>query len=140
MPHSPHSSSHSAPGRSGSSRQRCSRCGGEVKRVHRQPHDEQATGESGLRRYRCLDDSCGWQGLLSKPQRRASNRAAQPGALWWRPWIVLLLLLAVVALGVMALAARALRGEQGTAAVHQGTQHHDGRPPPEPETKAIPNR
>ncbi len=111
-----------------------------MQRVRRQAQDEQAKGESGLRRYRCLDDSCGWQGLLSKPSRRSSSNGSHRSQAPWRPWFVLLLLLTLVAAVVMALAARALRGEDATAAVHQGTQPYDGRPPPEPQMQPIPNR
>lgn len=111
-----------------------------MQRVHRQADDEQARAEHGLRRYRCLDDGCGWQGLLSRPARRSSAKSSHPSSAPMRPWLVLVILLALVGLGVMAMAARALRGEAGEAAVHQGTQPHDGRPPPEPLTQPIPNR
>jgi hypothetical protein len=57
---------------------RCSRCGGELKRTHRS--SEEARQNSDWRRYRCVEERCGWQGLLARPSRRTERRTSTSGA------------------------------------------------------------
>jgi predicted RNA-binding Zn-ribbon protein involved in translation (DUF1610 family) len=49
----------------------CPACGGELHRIHRSSLDRLAGRLTGipLRRYRCSDRSCGWQGLLRRRER-----------------------------------------------------------------------
>jgi hypothetical protein len=46
----------------------CPSCGGEIRRVHRNSWDRLVGNIIGvpLRRYRCNNQSCGWQGLLRR--------------------------------------------------------------------------
>ena len=89
----------------------CPRCGGEVKRVHRRTHETQTLSGSGLRRYRCESEGCGWQGLLSRTSSaRPAARQAQPlTSEGWRVWavaVVVLVLLGLVSAGLALLAMR----------------------------------
>ena len=98
----------------------CPRCGGEVKRVHRRTHEAQTLSGSGLRRYRCEVEGCGWQGLLARQASRTHSRLALPPLTErWRTWavaVVVLVLLGLVSAGVTLLA---LRPDIG---------NHDGHP------------
>lgn len=106
----------------------CPRCGGEVKRVHRSTQETQTLSGSGLRRYRCEADACGWQGLLARQANRTQSRSSQsqsqtpspsPLSERWRLWavaVVVLVLLGLVSAGVTLLA---LRPDAG---------NHDGQP------------
>ena len=98
----------------------CPRCGGEVKRVHRRTHEAQTLSGSGLRRYRCEAEGCGWQGLLARQVSRPHSRLAMPPlSERWRMWavaVVVLVLLGLVSAGVTLLA---LRPDIG---------NHDGHP------------
>ena len=98
----------------------CPRCGGEVKRVHRRMHETQTLSGSGLRRYRCEAEGCGWQGLLARQASSAQSRPPlQPVSESWRMWavaVVVLVLLGLVSAGVTLLA---LRPDAG---------NHDGQP------------
>lgn len=89
----------------------CPRCGGEVKRVHRRTHEAQTLSGSGLRRYRCDSEGCGWQGLLSRASsaRLAGHHSQSPISERWRLWavaVVVLVLLGLVAAGLALLALR----------------------------------
>ena len=56
----------------------CTLCGGPVKRVHRRESEVRTASGMGLRRYRCLDESCNWQGLLPRTAPRLGGvRVAQ---------------------------------------------------------------
>jgi hypothetical protein len=57
---------------------RCTRCGGELKRTHRS--SEEARKSSDWRRYRCVEEGCGWQGLLARPSRRTSRTPSSPSS------------------------------------------------------------
>ncbi len=98
----------------------CPRCGGEVRRVHRRTHEAQTLSGSGLRRYRCEAEGCGWQGLLARQASRTQSRPSLPPLLErWRLWavaVVVLVLLGLVSAGVTLLA---LRPDAG---------NHDGQP------------
>ena len=98
----------------------CPRCNRGVKRVHRRTHETQALSGSGLRRYRCEAESCGWQGLLARQSIRTHSRPSlAPLAERWRLWavaLVVLVLLGLVSAGVTLLA---LRPDAG---------NHDGHP------------
>lgn len=50
----------------------CPSCGGELHRIHRNALDRLAGSVSGipLRRYRCINKSCGWQGLLRRREQQ----------------------------------------------------------------------
>ena len=85
-----------------------------------------------MRRYRCVDDACGWQGLLPRLSRRAPRAVrgvSRPLLSRWRLWAVPLLLLALVGLGVAAVAVQALRGDTPPPPVPTGESHY-GRPLP----------
>lgn len=89
----------------------CPRCGGEVRRVHRRTHEAQTLTGSGLRRYRCAAEGCGWQGLLVRASSgRSAGHALQPPiSERWRVWavaVVVLVLLGLVSAGLALLALR----------------------------------
>ena len=88
----------------------CPRCGREVKRVHRSTQETQTLSGSGLRRYRCEAEVCGWQGLLARSTSQPAGRQRQARALErWRLWavaVVVLVLLGLVAAGLALLALR----------------------------------
>ncbi len=58
---------------------RCPNCQGPLRQVHRRTEDLDASVGDALRRFRCRDAECGWEGLLARPQRRpgSSRRARQ---------------------------------------------------------------
>ena len=89
----------------------CPRCGGEVKRVHRRTHESQTLAGSGLRRYRCAAEGCGWQGLLARASssRPASQRLQPPLSERWRAWAVAVVVLVLLGLVSAGLALMALR-------------------------------
>ena len=86
----------------------CPRCGREVRRVHRTA--EETLPGSGLRRYRCEAEVCGWQGLLVRSTSQPSGRQRQaPDSERWRMWavaVVVLVLLGLVSAGLALLALR----------------------------------
>ena len=94
----------------------CPRCGGEVKRVHRRTHETQTLSGSGLRRYRCEAEGCGWQGLLARQTSRTQSRLPSPTmSERWRTWavaVVVAVLLGLVSAGVTLLALRPDAGNQ----------------------------
>ena len=47
-------------------RQTCPQCGGTIQRTPRAEEDRQAALDPLLRRYRCQQAGCGWQGLLPR--------------------------------------------------------------------------
>jgi hypothetical protein len=53
----------------------CPRCGEAVYRVRRRWSDRLASVFHNVRRYRCLTQTCGWEGLLNGTPRPASFRA-----------------------------------------------------------------
>ena len=89
----------------------CPRCAGEVKRVHRRTHETQTLTGSGLRRYRCEAERCGWQGLLVRASsaRSASHALQPPIAERWRVWAVAVVVLVLLGLASAGLALLALR-------------------------------
>ncbi len=91
--------------RKSSSSLSCSRCGGEVKRAHRSSDELRAGTGTGLRRYRCLEEGCGWQGMLAvHAPKGVSSAGAQPIKLAWQMWAVggALVLVLVLAVAVIA--------------------------------------
>ena len=88
----------------------CPRCGCEVKRVHRSTQETQTLSGSGLRRYRCEAEGCGWRGLLARPTTQPGGRQPQtPVSERWRHWavaVVVLVLLGLVSAGLALLALR----------------------------------
>jgi hypothetical protein len=61
---------------------RCPSCQGPLRQVHRRPEDLDSSLGEDLRRFRCRDAECGWEGLLARAHRRAasSRRARQRAA------------------------------------------------------------
>lgn len=54
-------------------RPRCPSCHGPLRRVHRRPEDHDPALGAGLRRFRCRDAGCGWEGLLARPHRQPES-------------------------------------------------------------------
>jgi hypothetical protein len=92
-------------------RQKCPRCAGKLRRSRRKSHEVSEFSSQGLRRYRCTETDCGWQGLLPKLARRSGRSSSRTQQTPLQHWLVPLALLAIVALGVAALSVRALRSE-----------------------------
>ena len=89
----------------------CLRCGGELRRVHRNTRETLTLAGSGLRRYRCRTQGCNWQGLLARasPARPASRHLQTPFSARWRLWataVLVLVLLGLVSAGLALLALR----------------------------------
>ncbi len=57
------------PGRSSTA---CPACSQPTRRVARQPKDRAASVPHSLRRYRCVDAGCGWEGLLARATATAA--------------------------------------------------------------------
>ena len=93
----------------------CPRCGGGVRRVHRRTHEAQTLSGSGLRRYRCEVEGCGWQGLLVRTSPRLAGRASQtPLSGRWRLWAVAVVVLVLLGLLSAGLALMALQPDGRT--------------------------
>ena len=107
----------------------CSRCAGAVKRVHRQANELRLGAGTGMRRYACMAEGCGWQGLLPRHGRlrtRNRHRALKARRLGW---MVPLVLLALVGAGVAAVTVKALRVDSAAPFAPAGESHY-GRPLP----------
>jgi hypothetical protein len=54
----------------------CPSCGGKLYRIHRNGFDRWLGSLSGipLRRYRCGDETCGWEGLRRRRERHPAER------------------------------------------------------------------
>ena len=107
----------------------CSRCGGKVKRVHRQASELRMGAGTGMRRYACTLESCGWQGLLPRQTRSASRRNLHTVRVRRHGWLVPLVLLLAVGVGVAAVTIKAL-GSDGAAPFAPAGESHYGRPLP----------
>lgn len=110
-------------------RSSCARCGGVVKRVHRQAHELRLGSGAGMRRYACAAQGCGWQGLLPRHGRTASHRKHRTLRLRRHSWLVPLVLLVVVGVGVAAVTIKALRPDAAAPFAPAGESHY-GRPLP----------
>ena len=77
-----------------------------MRRSSRETRDD---GNRDLRRYRCTEEACDWQGLLPRLARRLGRSTSATGDAPWKVWLVPLALLAVVVIGVAALSFRALQ-------------------------------
>ncbi|MCY7316897.1 MAG: hypothetical protein LH480_15145 [Rubrivivax sp.] len=99
---------------------KCSRCGGELKRVRRSSGI--AHESSDFRRYRCVAPSCGWDGLLARSQRRSRSTAAASSVdalRQWMPgrlWLVMGGLLIVLLAGAFTLFKMAFHEQRGVLA------------------------
>jgi hypothetical protein len=82
---------------------------------------------SGMRRYRCVVDSCGWQGLLPRLSRTRERSALHSLQRRWRRWAWTAA--AMVALGAAAAAVvrQGVRGAGPLPTVPAGDSHY-GRP------------
>ena len=90
-------------------RPRCTRCDSPVNRVHRQPQELRLGAGTGMRRYACAAEGCGWQGLLPRHGRAAvrdPHRALKPQR---HSWLVPLVLLVMAGVGVAAVVVKALQ-------------------------------
>ena len=101
-------------------RQKCPRCAGKLRRTRRRSHDTSEAVGPGIRRYRCTEGGCGWEGLMPKLARRSSRTSSRARQSPLQNWLVPLALLALVALALLALSVRALRSETSdlTVSVH----------------------
>jgi hypothetical protein len=54
----------------------CPSCGGKIYRIHRSGFDRWIGSVSGipLRRYRCSDETCGWEGLRRRREHHPAER------------------------------------------------------------------
>jgi hypothetical protein len=115
----------------------CPACAAEIRRVPRNERDRQGPFAAAMRRYRCADATCGWEGLLPRqaPSRRSAPSRWQrlrAGLATLRPGLPV----AVAAVGGMAFAAAVLmgttawRGPSSAAAPKAQWlapgQHHEG--------------
>lgn len=86
----------------------CVRCGSPVQRVHRQPQELRLGAGTGLRRYACVAEGCGWQGLLPRHARSVARSPHRALKLRRHSWLVPLVLLVVVGVGLAAVLIKAL--------------------------------
>ena len=77
----------------------CPRCGGAVEMIHRSMWQRAASAVVPLRRLRCMDSGCAWEGV-----RRAGRQAARGAAprMFWMVAAVMGLLLAASVLYTVA--------------------------------------
>ncbi len=90
---------------------RCPDCGGPIERLHRHALDRWASSFRSLHRYRCLDDKCGWEGLMGRVPHTVPPATAR---LPWAGRLAWLALGATVATAA-ALGPRAFQRAQGAA-------------------------
>ena len=119
---------------------KCTQCGGELARVHRTA--EEARQDPDQRRYRCLRDDCGWQGLLPRPSRKAgrSRSSTSPAARYraasmpnaGRVWVVMGGLFALLVMLVVGLMHLALRPNSSAAAPTLSGAPSSSTPPAAP--------
>lgn len=60
---------------------RCPDCGGPIERLHRHALDRWASAFRSVHRYRCLNEKCGWEGLVGR-----LPRAVPPSTTARMPW------------------------------------------------------
>ena len=75
----------------------CPLCGGEVDRVHRHPVDRLFSVLRSVHRYKCRDEACGWEGIVSNSELPDADAAAP--RISWRTRALWFTVGAVVALG-----------------------------------------
>jgi hypothetical protein len=62
----------------------CPQCGAEAHHVHRHLGDRLIACVTNVRRYRCMNPICEWEGIISTPPPgRATTERATP---WGRGW------------------------------------------------------
>jgi len=91
---------------------RCAQCGAGLLRVHRSDEDLRGELASASRRYRCVEASCGWEGLLPHGRRVPARAASEPGAFNARLWVLaggllVIFVMAAVAVGLLVFMPRA---------------------------------
>lgn len=79
----------------------CTLCGGPVKRVHRRQSEVRAGSGMGLRRYRCLDPKCNWQGLLPRTAPRVGGVRVSQVPVRWHAWATAFVLVLVFVVAVV---------------------------------------
>ena len=57
----------------------CHACGSKMRRVHRRADERGPLMPAALRRYRCRNLSCAWEGLVDRQAAEATNRVGVPG-------------------------------------------------------------
>lgn len=108
-------------------RQRCARCGHAARRARRSGETRREAAASGLRRYRCTAEGCGWEGLLprlSRARPRSELRGLQVQA---RRWAWPMVAMAVLGLAAAAVVRQELHGPGPIPVVPAGESHY-GRP------------
>lgn len=108
-------------------RQRCARCGGAVHRAHRDAETRRAAAATGLRRYRCSAEGCGWQGLLPRLPRARQRSAVRGLRRQWRRWAWPAVALAALGVAAAAVLRQGLAGPPPVPVVPAGESHY-GRP------------
>ncbi len=84
---------------------------------------------TGMRRYACTAEGCGWQGLLPRHAKTAGRGHQRMLRVRRHGWLVPLVLLLAVGVGVAAIMMKAL-GSNGTAPFAPAGESHYGRPLP----------
>ena len=82
-----------------------------------------------MRRYACVAEGCGWQGLLPRHARSAARGQHRALKLRRHSWLVPLVLLVMVGVGVAAVMVKALQPDSAAPFAPAGESHY-GRPLP----------
>lgn len=90
-------------------RQRCPRCAGAVKRARRSTREMRDESTRGMRRYKCTEADCDWNGLLPRLAHRVVRSGSRTQMVGWKGWLVPVAMLALVAIGVAALSFKAMQ-------------------------------
>jgi hypothetical protein len=94
---------------SSSYRQKCPRCSGAVKRTRRSSREMRDESTHGMRRYKCSEPDCDWNGLLPRLVHRTVRSGSRLQTEGWKGWLVPLAMLALVAISVAALSFKAMQ-------------------------------
>lgn len=76
----------------GHAKKKCPQCGLDLQRVHRHPADRLLGVMETAYRYRCVDSTCAWEGLIHHERRATSNKNRK-----LREWLILVTVAVVIA-------------------------------------------
>ncbi len=108
-------------------RQRCARCGNSVRRAQRSSAVHREAAASGMRRYACTAEACGWQGLLPRLPRTGARSNLSALQRRWRRWFWPVVAMTALGIATAAVVRQGVGGPPPLPVVPAGESHY-GRP------------
>lgn len=98
-----------------------------MRRAHRDGETRRAPAATGLRRYRCAAEGCGWQGLLPRLSRARARSGLSAVQRQWRRWAWPAVALTALGVAAAAVVRQGVSGPPPLPVVPAGESHY-GRP------------